>query len=69
MTDGGMTTQGLDVGRGRRGAGAGGGGRAWRTGGGRGGARSTRTGWVPWRGIQVAAFFAMLLFTMLALKA
>jgi hypothetical protein len=27
-----------------------------------------RAGWVPWRGIQVAAFFAVLLFTILALK-
>lgn len=26
-------------------------------------------GWVPWRGIQVAAFFAILLFAVLALKA
>ncbi len=26
-------------------------------------------GWVPWRGIQVAAFFAVLLFAVLALKA
>ena len=25
-------------------------------------------GWVPWRGIQVAAFFAMLLVLILALK-
>jgi len=27
------------------------------------------TGWVPWRGLQVAAFFAILAFTILALKA
>jgi hypothetical protein len=27
-----------------------------------------RPGWVPWRGIQVAAFFAVLLFSILALK-
>ena len=27
-----------------------------------------RTGWVPWRGIQVAAFFAVLLFSILAFK-
>ena len=26
-------------------------------------------GWVPWRGIQVAAFFATLAFTVFALKA
>ena len=25
-------------------------------------------GWVPWRGIQVAACFALLVFTVLALK-
>ena len=28
-----------------------------------------RTGWVPWRGIQVAAFFATLLLAILAWKA
>jgi hypothetical protein len=28
-----------------------------------------RTGWAPWRGIQVAAFFAVLLFALLAVKA
>jgi len=28
-----------------------------------------RTGWVPWPGIQAAAIFATLLFTILALKA
>ena len=28
-----------------------------------------RTGWVPWRGIQVAAFFAVLIFAILAVKA
>ncbi len=28
-----------------------------------------RAGWVPWRGLQVAGFFAILLFTMLALRA
>lgn len=28
-----------------------------------------RTGWVPWRGLQVAAFFAVLLFAILAWKA
>jgi hypothetical protein len=28
-----------------------------------------RTGWVPWRGLQVAAFFAVLLFAVLAWKA
>jgi hypothetical protein len=28
-----------------------------------------RTGWVPWRGIQAAAFFAVLLFAVLAVKA
>ena len=27
-----------------------------------------RTGWVPWRGVQVAAFFAVLLFAILAWK-
>ncbi len=27
------------------------------------------TGWVPWRGIQAAAFFAVLGLTILALKA
>jgi len=27
------------------------------------------TGWVPWRGIQAAAFFAVLALTILALKA
>ena len=27
-----------------------------------------RTGWVPWRGIQVAGFFAVLLFSILAFK-
>jgi hypothetical protein len=27
------------------------------------------TGWVPWRGIQAAAFFAVLVLTVLALKA
>lgn len=26
------------------------------------------TGWVPWRGIQAAAFFAVLALTILALK-
>jgi hypothetical protein len=26
-------------------------------------------GWVPWRGLQMAAFFAVLAFTILALKA
>lgn len=26
------------------------------------------TGWVPWPGIQAAAFFAVLVFTVLALK-
>lgn len=28
-----------------------------------------RTGWVPWRGLQVAAFFAVLLLAILAWKA
>lgn len=28
-----------------------------------------RAGWVPWRGLQVAGFFAILLFTVLAWKA
>jgi hypothetical protein len=28
-----------------------------------------RTGWVPWRGIQVAAFFAVVLLAILAWKA
>ncbi|HYI49196.1 MAG TPA: hypothetical protein VEX35_12110 [Allosphingosinicella sp.] len=28
-----------------------------------------RTGWVPWRGIQVVAFFAALALAILALKA
>ena len=28
-----------------------------------------RTGWVPWRGVQVAAFFAVLLFAIFAWKA
>ena len=28
-----------------------------------------RPGWVPWRGLQMAAFFAILAFTILALKA
>jgi len=28
-----------------------------------------RPGWVPWRGLQAAAFFATLAFTILALKA
>ena len=28
-----------------------------------------RTGWVPWRGLQVTAFFAVLLFAILAWKA
>lgn len=27
-----------------------------------------RTGWVPWRGVQVAAFFAVLLLAILAWK-
>jgi len=27
-----------------------------------------RTGWVPWRGIQVVAFFAVLALAILALK-
>jgi hypothetical protein len=27
-----------------------------------------RAGWVPWRGIQVAGFFAMVLFAVLAWK-
>ena len=27
-----------------------------------------RTGWVPWRGLQVAGFFALLLFSILAFK-
>ena len=27
-----------------------------------------RTGWVPWRGLQVAAFFAVLLLAILAWK-
>ena len=27
------------------------------------------TGWVPWRGLQVAGFFGVLAFTILALKA
>lgn len=26
------------------------------------------TGWVPWRGLQAAAFFALLAFTILAVK-
>lgn len=26
------------------------------------------TGWVPWRGVQAAAFFAVLVLTILALK-
>jgi len=26
------------------------------------------TGWVPWRGLQVAGFFALLLFSILAFK-
>jgi hypothetical protein len=26
------------------------------------------TGWVPWRGIQMFGFFALLVFTVLALK-
>jgi len=28
-----------------------------------------RTGWVPWRGLQVAAFFAVVLLAILAWKA
>lgn len=28
-----------------------------------------RIGWVPWRGLQVAGFFAILLFTILAFRA
>jgi len=28
-----------------------------------------RTGWVPWRGLQVGAFFATVLFAILAWKA
>jgi hypothetical protein len=28
-----------------------------------------RPGWVPWRGLQVLAFFAVLAFAILALKA
>jgi hypothetical protein len=28
-----------------------------------------RPGWVPWRGLQMAAFFTILAFTILALKA
>jgi len=28
-----------------------------------------RTGWVPWRGIQIVAIFAALAFAILALKA
>ena len=28
-----------------------------------------RTGWVPWRGLQVVAFFAVLLFGIFAWKA
>jgi len=28
-----------------------------------------KTGWVPWRGIQVGAFFATVLFAILAWKA
>jgi hypothetical protein len=28
-----------------------------------------KTGWVPWRGLQVAAFFAVLLFAILGWKA
>lgn len=28
-----------------------------------------RTGWIPWRGLQVAAFFAVLLLAILAWKA
>lgn len=28
-----------------------------------------RTGWVPWRGLQAAAFFAVLLLAILAWKA
>lgn len=28
-----------------------------------------RIGWVPWRGLQVAGFFAILLFAILALRA
>jgi hypothetical protein len=26
------------------------------------------TGWVPWRGLQAAAFFALLAFTIIALR-
>lgn len=28
-----------------------------------------RIGWVPWRGLQVGGFFAILLFTILAFRA
>ena len=28
-----------------------------------------RAGWVPWRGLQALGFFALLLFTVLALRA
>jgi hypothetical protein len=28
-----------------------------------------RTGWVPWRGLQAAGFFGVVLFAILALKA
>lgn len=28
-----------------------------------------RIGWVPWRGLQVAGFFAILLFTIFAVRA
>ena len=27
-----------------------------------------RTGWVPWRGVQAAGFFGLLLFSILAFK-
>jgi len=32
-------------------------------------ARLDRPGWVPWRGIQVAAFFATIAFAVFAVKA
>ena len=59
----------MAVGRGRRGAGAGGGGRRRRIAAATAAADLDGTGWVPWRGLQVAAFFAVLALTILALKA
>ena len=64
-----MTTQGwMWTADGAR-AGAGGAGRRGGMARATGAATLDATGWVPWRGIQVAAFFAVLLLAMLALKA